>query len=312
VVNSKRSVLTRVYTKLYSRVNRVSTGKSIKKSSRALVPDVCLAVKRVRQAFTDSQQQFAQRLQVALMTVSRFELGKKLPRDPQILRRLQTLANEKGLAEEAALFGTTFEQTVQRYKPPAITFSGSELACSMALDVINEMLILRTADTLSPLEDAWLHRSLGDFWYAVRQEADAGWPGSPQKMATAAQALDSIREIRIGVFRRATQNVSADEDVNLLNHLQQRLLEASGNSSSLSVEEMLATLRAVKQDRIRKVMDETGELNEANQRAHKEASGLARTGRKEEATTSSQTTQEAASHQSEAKQKVEEQKPKQR
>jgi transcriptional regulator with XRE-family HTH domain len=241
----------------------MSTRKSEKKHAKTVTPDICIAIKRVRQAFGDSQERFAQRLQIAVMTVSRFELGKKVPRDSQILRRLQTLANEKGLTDEAALFETAFEQTAQRQKPVAITFSTPELACSMALDIINEMVILRTGGTLSLLEDAWLHRSLGEFWYALRQEMDGGWPGSAQRMATAAQALDSIRQLRIEILRRATQNLSADDDAILLNHLEQILQMGIDHPPPPTAAEILNILQGAKQDRIKKAIAET-ELRDAS------------------------------------------------
>ena len=275
----------------------------MKKRIKAAIPEVCIAVKRVRQTFADSQERFAQRLQIAVMTLSRFELGKKVPRDPQILRRLRSLANEKSLTEEAALFETAFEQSAQRHKSAVFKFSVPELASSMALDVINEDLI-RPGDTVSPSDKARLRRLMGEFWYALKQEQEAGWPGAPQRMSTAAQALDSIRQIRIEALRRVTRNAAAEDDFNLLNYLEQRLQA----DPPPSVEEMLGILQAAKQDRIRKHVAETTELRKAstNQQAENESSGLARAGRKEAVATGALVAEEAAPQQSKGSPKVKE------
>jgi transcriptional regulator with XRE-family HTH domain len=272
----------------------------VKRRKEAPISDVCRAVKCVREAFAETQERFAQRLQVAAMTVSRFELGKKVPRNPQVLRRLQTLANEKGLTGEAALFEAAFEKSAQRRKSAVFTFSIPELACSMALDVINEDLI-RPGDTLSPSEDARLRRSRTEFWYALKREQDAGWPGAPQRMSAAAQALDSIRQIRIEVLRRVTETPSAEEGWNLLNYLEQKF---QGDSPP-SPEETLAILRAAKQERIRKHVAGTAELKNTitDQQSAREVPGLPVADQKEAAGASSLIAEEAGPQQNKASRK---------
>src|SRR5215475_10229180 len=59
------------------------------------LPPLCAAVKRIREAYSDSQERFSQRIGVALMTVSRFETGRAEPRDPRVLLNLAKVAYEK-------------------------------------------------------------------------------------------------------------------------------------------------------------------------------------------------------------------------
>jgi transcriptional regulator with XRE-family HTH domain len=62
--------------------------------SERILPPLCLAVKRVREAFTDTQERFASRIGVAVMTVSHFETGRSEPRDPRVLLNLAKVAAE--------------------------------------------------------------------------------------------------------------------------------------------------------------------------------------------------------------------------
>jgi transcriptional regulator with XRE-family HTH domain len=65
-----------------------------KKKAAHGLPALCLAVKRVREVYGDSQERFARRIGVALMTVSRFETGRAEPRDPRVLLNLAKIAEE--------------------------------------------------------------------------------------------------------------------------------------------------------------------------------------------------------------------------
>ena len=67
------------------------------------IPEICAVVKRVRLAYGDSQEQFARRVMLSSMTISRFELGKAVPSDPDTLHRLYTVAAAHGLKAEARL-----------------------------------------------------------------------------------------------------------------------------------------------------------------------------------------------------------------
>jgi transcriptional regulator with XRE-family HTH domain len=59
---------------------------------KAKVDALCGGVKEIRQAYSDSQEAFARRIGVSSMTISRFELGKQVPRDPLVLWRLYQAA----------------------------------------------------------------------------------------------------------------------------------------------------------------------------------------------------------------------------
>jgi transcriptional regulator with XRE-family HTH domain len=72
----------------------------MRKKIQQELPPLCVAVKRVREAYGDSQERFAHRIGVALMSVSRFETGRAEPRDPRVLLNLAKVAYEKSLKDE--------------------------------------------------------------------------------------------------------------------------------------------------------------------------------------------------------------------
>lgn len=68
------------------------------------VPPLGAAVKRVREKYGESQEQFGKRVALALMTISRFERGAAVPSNIGVLAKLAVAAHEKGLTAEAKLF----------------------------------------------------------------------------------------------------------------------------------------------------------------------------------------------------------------
>ncbi len=60
----------------------------MKKKNEGKLPPLCAAVKLVREAYGDTQERFARRIGVAVMTVSKFENGRAEPRDPRVLLNL--------------------------------------------------------------------------------------------------------------------------------------------------------------------------------------------------------------------------------
>ena len=67
------------------------------------LPPLCAAVKRIRESYRESQPQFAQRVRVAAMTISRFERGTREPGDFEVLKRLAEAARAQGLKQEQDL-----------------------------------------------------------------------------------------------------------------------------------------------------------------------------------------------------------------
>jgi transcriptional regulator with XRE-family HTH domain len=59
-----------------------------------------VAVKTIRETCGETQEQFARRIGVASMTISRFERGSMEPREPRVLYALRKTAQEKGLTKE--------------------------------------------------------------------------------------------------------------------------------------------------------------------------------------------------------------------
>jgi transcriptional regulator with XRE-family HTH domain len=67
----------------------------MKKKNKQEIPPLCAAVKRVREAYGDTQERFARRVGIAVMTVSHFETGRTEPRDPRVLLNLAKVTAEK-------------------------------------------------------------------------------------------------------------------------------------------------------------------------------------------------------------------------
>jgi transcriptional regulator with XRE-family HTH domain len=59
------------------------------------LPPLCRAVKQAREIFGDTQERFARRIGVAVMTISKFETGYSEPRDPRVLLNLSRVMGEK-------------------------------------------------------------------------------------------------------------------------------------------------------------------------------------------------------------------------
>jgi transcriptional regulator with XRE-family HTH domain len=69
----------------------MKTRGTTKKNQPTELPPLCVAVKRLRELYDDTQERFARRLNVANMTVSKFETGRTEPRDPRVLLNLHRL-----------------------------------------------------------------------------------------------------------------------------------------------------------------------------------------------------------------------------
>jgi transcriptional regulator with XRE-family HTH domain len=74
------------------------------------LPALCAAVRRVRAAYGESQEQFARRAAVVMVTVSRFETGQAEPKEPRVLWALAKAAAEKNLPAEEKLFREALDQ----------------------------------------------------------------------------------------------------------------------------------------------------------------------------------------------------------
>jgi transcriptional regulator with XRE-family HTH domain len=68
------------------------------------LPPLCAAVKRVRQAYGETLEEFSQRVRVSVNSISRYELGKAIPVDFNVLANLGRAARDRGLTEEGELF----------------------------------------------------------------------------------------------------------------------------------------------------------------------------------------------------------------
>jgi transcriptional regulator with XRE-family HTH domain len=74
----------------------------MKKNKKAAnLPALCVFVKQIREAHRESQPRFAQRVNLAPQTISRFERGVQVPADFEVLLRLAHAARAKNLTEQA-------------------------------------------------------------------------------------------------------------------------------------------------------------------------------------------------------------------
>jgi transcriptional regulator with XRE-family HTH domain len=78
--------------------------KGRKPKSKPELPPLCRAVRRIREATGWSQEQMAQHTRIASQTISRFELGKQVPRDMAVLLQLREAAAASSCAAEEKLF----------------------------------------------------------------------------------------------------------------------------------------------------------------------------------------------------------------
>jgi transcriptional regulator with XRE-family HTH domain len=72
-----------------------------KNKKQTTLPVLCVVVKAIRAAYRESQPRFAQRVNLAPQTISRFERGVQVPADYEVLVRLANAARAKNLTEQA-------------------------------------------------------------------------------------------------------------------------------------------------------------------------------------------------------------------
>jgi transcriptional regulator with XRE-family HTH domain len=106
---------------------------------------LCAAVRRVRAASGLSQEKWAQRWSLATQTVSRFELGKQVPRGADILARLHAAATDAGLEKETNLFAAALEE-----RP--VPLSRDALMLRLSPSLWRAMQIARIAEVFFPEE----------------------------------------------------------------------------------------------------------------------------------------------------------------
>ena len=106
------------------------------------VPPLCQAVKTTRQGYQESQASFAQRVGLSAMTVSKFERGETVPRDPAVLQALSRAAKEANLNAEAEQFA---------------------MACREALNIeaVNRMYPGRSIAAVQPVVPPQVQQNIG-------------------------------------------------------------------------------------------------------------------------------------------------------
>jgi transcriptional regulator with XRE-family HTH domain len=84
------------------------------------IPPICAAVKKLRQAYGYTLEQFSRHVGISLTSASRFELGKQIPRSAAVLHKLAHSAADIDLADEAEMFTRAFEAATGPDRPPRI------------------------------------------------------------------------------------------------------------------------------------------------------------------------------------------------
>jgi hypothetical protein len=101
-----------------------------------------VAVKTTRQAYQESQATFAQRVGLSAMTVSKFERGETVPRDPAVLQSLSDAAVAVGLETEAEQFVTACIEAVNRMYPGPLVAAVQPMSLSIAFQTLPEWRLL--------------------------------------------------------------------------------------------------------------------------------------------------------------------------
>jgi transcriptional regulator with XRE-family HTH domain len=108
-----------------------------------------VAVRKTREAFEESQASFAQRVGLSGMTVSKFERGEKVPRDPAVLQALSRAAEEVNLDTETEQFATACREalaieTVNRMYPGR-QFAAAHSSLAINFQTLPEWRLLAVA-----------------------------------------------------------------------------------------------------------------------------------------------------------------------
>ena len=106
---------------------------------------VCIAIRTVRQATGKTQEAFAAEIEIAAMTLSRYERG-DLPRGRAVLGRLRAVAADAGCAVEERLF---FDTLMAMPHGPS-RFESSVMIPTFTPQQWRFMQIARVAQTFSP------------------------------------------------------------------------------------------------------------------------------------------------------------------
>jgi transcriptional regulator with XRE-family HTH domain len=139
----------------------MSIGKSNKKSQPVMQKPnpspLCAAVKHVRQVYGESQQRFAERLGVSLVSVNRWELGHQEPGDLAVLLKLQRSAWLRRLEKEANLFAEAVQKSFEPYEtisPSILEFLALGAPSAAKVEVFSHSdKLLRLQDQLPALRE---------------------------------------------------------------------------------------------------------------------------------------------------------------
>jgi transcriptional regulator with XRE-family HTH domain len=118
-----------------------------KSKTKPALPALCAAVRKIREAANWSQADMARVTNIASQSLSRFELGKNIPRSMEVLIALKTAALDVGLEEEAQMFQYTLDERF-----PRIPYTEHGRAP-------NPEYLTAAPETLTP--DEWAHSLLG-------------------------------------------------------------------------------------------------------------------------------------------------------
>jgi len=133
-------------------------------------PDIhplCAAVRNLRAKMRLSQQEMAAKLDIAPMTLSRFERGAQVPRDAEVLVSLRNAAQSSHLAEEFLTFQGAVLAAIERKSPYEVTLSARPAGYSA--EQWELMQCARIAAAHFPKEAKAMRKAAGEALRLVKQ-----------------------------------------------------------------------------------------------------------------------------------------------
>jgi transcriptional regulator with XRE-family HTH domain len=177
------------------------------------IAPVSLAVKRLREYLGESQEAFGRRCGVSLISISRFETGRALPRDPRVLRNLAKIASQRleMIAPEDIDFNP--ELTILEIPSPmdpelSQSIDMLETCRDLFLDALKEVKRPEPIEIMSPAEPAV--RSLREWRLGIMArvatlylpaEAAAMEKAAPEATALVDEILSAADENQIDYAR---------------------------------------------------------------------------------------------------------------
>jgi transcriptional regulator with XRE-family HTH domain len=168
-----------------------------KPKSKPDAPDVhvlCAAVRSLRAKLRLSQQEMAARLNIAPMTLSRFERGVQVPRDTEVLISLRNTAQSSHLGEEFLNFQGAVLAAIERESPYEVSLATRPGYSAEQWELVQ---CARIAATHFPKEAEAMRKAAGEALRLVKQvikATDFSVPLDDNFYAALEQRIDDLAD----------------------------------------------------------------------------------------------------------------------